>query len=145
VVIDPEKEEERSMRANEDASVSDEELNTGGHLFGMTLEDMLLSKYSYPGSLSSRRKGRKQGFTKLMAGEGTGKAKKATDPTLDFTTLLIAKPLPFKFELWPRGRKREQTVRELFAESVKNGDYQESRHYGGPNHGKDQTLGWGKV
>jgi hypothetical protein len=98
VVVDPEKEEERSMRANEDASVSDEELNTGVHLYGTTLENMLLSKYSYPGSLSSRRKGRKQGFTKLMAGEGTGKAKNATDPTLDFTTLLIAKPLPFQFE-----------------------------------------------
>lgn len=128
---------------------------------GVTLEDVILSKYKYPGSFPVIKEQPKAVAVKTRAPRANGthvqiqekaipkqkpqpKTQKI-DPTLDFTTLLIAKPLPFEFDLTPRDKRREGIVRELYAQGVAHGDYRESREYWGPNQGRDKPLGWGKV
>jgi len=136
---------------NEKATVSSEELNTGvkSKEAGPTMEDMLISKFAYPGSIPMEVVG--DGAQSL---KDDGKDDPRTDqkhnpekidPTLDFTTLLIAKPLPFRFHLSIRDEKRAEKVRNWFNEGVKNGDYKESREFWGENQGMDKPLGWGKV
>ena len=98
---------------NEKASISQEELSTGGE----EPQTKPLSKFD----------------------------PKNIDPTLDFSTLLIAKPLPFKFQLKPRDEDRVRLVQDQFQEGLKRGEYKESREYWGENQGRDQPLGWGKV
>jgi hypothetical protein len=136
VVTDPEKVEKLSIGVNEKASISSEELNAGVEPKSPTKEDILLSKFTYPGSASTLD----EKSTK------TAEEKTATiDPTLDFTTLLIAKPLPFKFDLTVRDSERARKARGFFQESFDQGAYKESRKYWGENQGKDKPLGWGKV
>ncbi|KAF2273694.1 cytochrome P450 [Westerdykella ornata] len=67
------------------------------------------------------------------------------DPTLDYTTLLIAKPLPFKFVLEPRDSWRVDKVRQWFAEKDAEGLYPPSKSYWGPNEGRTEKLGWNPV
>lgn len=138
VVADPESIENNSIGINEKASISSEELNTGvDEPKSPTMEDMILSKYNYPGSFPTRVE--KEDKT-------PEKPKKSIiDPTLDFTTLLIAKPLPFKFQLQPRDSERVAKVRALFNEGVEKGDYKPSREFWGENQGKNKEFGWGKV
>lgn len=151
VVIDPEKVESKSLRVNEKASISTEELNAGVDLIdGMqpTMEDVILSKYSYPGSFPTLNHTEEKLPTEEPKKEPTTEVKKVAkmiDPTLDFTTLLIAKPMPFKFRMWPRDTERATKVRDLCNESFQNGDYCNSREYWGENQGIDKPLGWGKV
>ena len=70
---------------------------------------------------------------------------KDLDPTLDFTTLLIAKPLPFRFNLSVRDSDRAERVRQLFEDGVEGGQYAKGREFWGENQGRTQPLGWGKV
>ena len=51
------------------------------------------------------------------------------DPTLTFSTLLIAKPLPFQFSLQARDEKRAEMVRNLFAEQKAQGHFVNSKEY----------------
>lgn len=122
----------------------------------LTLEDVILSKYKYPGSFPIVSERPKAVAVKIRTSQGVGtKAQveekpkptktETIDPTLDFTTLLIAKPLPFEFDLTPRDKRRESIVRHIYAEGVAHGNYRENREYWGPNQGRDQPLGWGKV
>ncbi|KAF2752044.1 cytochrome P450 [Sporormia fimetaria CBS 119925] len=67
------------------------------------------------------------------------------DPTLDYSTLLIAKPLPFKFSLTPRDAWREAKVRALYAELAAKGEFPQSAEYWGEEFGKGKKYGWGKV
>jgi hypothetical protein len=146
VVVDPEKVESISLGINPKASISSEELNTGVNLKDdspKTVEEVLISKYSYPGSFSTLNDTNDEA-TKEPTTE-VKKVVKTLDPTLDFSTLLIAKPLPFKFHMWPRDAERATKVRNLFAESAQNGHYSNSREYWGENQGADKPLGWGKV
>jgi hypothetical protein len=146
IVVDPEKVESLSIGLNPKASISSEELNTGVQLkdnFRKTVEEVLVSKYSYPGSLSTL-----EDIEDKDTKNTTAEVKKGAsplDPTLDFSTLLIAKPLPFKFHMWPRDAERATKVRDLFTESAQNGAYSNSREYWGENQGVDKPLGWGKV
>jgi hypothetical protein len=137
-------------------------LEVSGKHHGLTLEDIILSKYKYPGSsptasgrpakaVAAKITSSQEPGTKAMV-EGKEKPKEkpkskttTVDPTLDFTTLLIAKPLPFEFDLRPRDKRREIIVRELYAQGAAKGEYQDSREYWGPNQGRDQPLGWGQV
>ncbi|KAF2270986.1 cytochrome P450 [Lojkania enalia] len=143
VVSDPETVENVSLGINEKASISNEELNAGINSKKPTKEDIILSKYDYPGSYPTLD----EKPTQTASGKSETKDKKAPkiDPTLDFTTLLIAKPLPFEFQLTIRDNERAQRIRNLFKEGVKNGDYKGGREYWGENQGKDKPLGWGKV
>lgn len=143
VVADSEEAKSHGIGMNEKASVSNEELNTGIEPEGPTMEDLILSKYSYPGSFPPDAKSEKN--VKKKPKSCTKKILEKVDPTLDFTTLLIAKPLPFKFQLRPRDNERAAKARELFGEGVANGDYKDSRNFWGKDQGKGQPLGWGKV
>jgi hypothetical protein len=141
VVVNPENVETNSIGMNEKASISQEELNTGSEEpKSPTMEDTILSKFSYPGSFSASVQETIKQAVKLPK-ETANKL----DPTLDFSTLLIAKPLPFKFSLKPRDTVRAEKVRELFNEGVEKGDYKDSREYWGENQGKGKQYGWGKV
>ena len=63
----------------------------------------------------------------------------------NIVSLLIAKPVPFKFNLKVRDQARAQHVRQLFEEGLNKGEYKEGKGYWGENHGKNKELGWGKV
>lgn len=134
----------RSIGMNTKASISQEELNTGfDEPKSPTMEDVLLSKYKYPGAFSQ---------DEVLEKEPAQKPKELSkfdpnniDPTLDFSTLLIAKPLPFKFELQPRDRSRAAKVRKMFEEGRVKGEYKESREFWGENQGKGKPCGWSKV
>ncbi|KAK8231635.1 cytochrome P450 [Phyllosticta capitalensis] len=69
---------------------------------------------------------------------------KKVDPTLDYSHLLIAKPLPFKFDLTVRRdmSHRVQLVEKLFQEKKDEGEFTEGKNYWGDNSGK---YGWVKV
>jgi hypothetical protein len=136
VVTDPEKVELKT-------SISSEELNAGMQLDSPTKEDVILSRYTYPGGYPAADKEQARKETKSLALKHQ-KAEKI-DPTLDFSTLLIAKPLPFKFLLRPRDTGRAEKVRNLYDEGVHNGDYKGNREFWGADQGKDQQFGWGKV
>jgi hypothetical protein len=141
VVVDPEKVESHSIGLNVKATISQEELNTGSEdPKSPTMEDTILSKFIYPGSFPADVKD-----TIQQAVEMPKQAASKLDPTLDFSTLLIAKPLPFKFSLKPRDDLRAAKVRELFSEGVEKGEYSNSREYWGENQGKNKPLGWSKV
>ncbi|KAJ4325590.1 hypothetical protein N0V94_000545 [Neodidymelliopsis sp. IMI 364377] len=72
-------------------------------------------------------------------------SQKPEDPTLDYSILLIAKPIPFQFDLKPRNTARSNRVRELFAEGLERGEYTKPREYWGPNQGRNESIGWSKV
>ena len=107
-------------------------------------DDDQLSGLTYPGAWPVDPLEEQLMYVEELA----AKAKKDTnkiDPTLDFTTLLIAKPVPFKFNLKVRDQARALHVRQLFGEGLNKGEYKDSRGYWGENHGKSKELGWGKV
>ena len=72
-------------------------------------------------------------------------SQKPADPTLDFSILLIAKPIPFRFDLKPRSAARAAKARELFVEGLEKGHYVKPREYWGPDQGRGESLGWSKV
>ena len=138
---------EYKIGMNEKASISNEELNAGLDTTDPTMEEKILAKFSYPGSDSAndvqeKSKAAEPAYKPLEWGDIT---KKPEDPTLDYSILLIAKPIPFKFDLKPRDTVRMNTVRGLFNQGVENGDYPKTRNYWGPNQGRDLPVGWGKV
>ncbi|CAI6335753.1 unnamed protein product [Periconia digitata] len=126
-----------SIGMNEKASISQEEVNTGGNKSSSpTMEKKILAKYEYPGT-------RPAASPKSNMLRSEKKAK--IDPTLDYSILLIAKPLPFKFTLKPRDLARADMVRKSFAEGREKGEYEDSKEYWGDEHGKGKECGWGKV
>jgi hypothetical protein len=138
---------EHKIGMNEKASISNEELNAGLDTTEPTMEEKILAKFTYPGSDPSnsapkKSKSAEPAYKPLEWGDIT---KKPEDPTLDYSILLIAKPIPFKFDLKPRDTLRINTVRNLFNEGVENGDYPETREYWGPNQGRGLPVGWSKV
>jgi hypothetical protein len=134
---------------NEKASISNEELNAGIETAtDATMEDKILSKYSYPGTVPAHKSEPKTSKTSELAYkpmEWGNISQKPADPTLDYSILLIAKPIPFEFNLQPRDPVRAEQMRNVFNEGVKRGDYTDSREYWGPNQGRDKPLGWSKV
>jgi hypothetical protein len=64
------------------------------------------------------------------------------DPTLRFSKLLIAKPIPFKFHMSVRSEKRAELVHELFAEKVAEGEFPEPKTYWGEKSGQPAEFGW---
>jgi cytochrome P450 len=118
---------------NEKGSISSEELNLG-------VDD---SEPSYTDNKDLKpARPFPPGYKPLEWGNAS---QKPADPTLDYSILLIAKPIPFQFALKPRDKKRISTVRALFREGVESGDFTRSREYWGANQGRDQPVGWSKV
>jgi len=157
---------ELTARPSIKTSISSEELNTGieKSKSSKTMEDIILNKYEYPGQyppdadaptpdckpiISRIDSGTSMLDPKLPKDDfqfkGSKHDPKTIDPTLDFTTLLIAKPLPFRFNLAVRDEKRAQMIRDLYQDQVKQGEFKPSREFWGENQGKDKPLGWGKV
>ncbi|KAF2132279.1 cytochrome P450 [Dothidotthia symphoricarpi CBS 119687] len=129
---------------NEKASISSEELNAGIGTQEPTMEHTILSKYIYPGSRTELKK-QKPAQPVYKPLEWGDVSQKPADASLDMTILLIAKPVPFTFQLKPRDAERATKIRNLFGEGVERGDYKDSREYWGPNQGRNKPLGWGKV
>ena len=65
----------------------------------------------------------------------------ATDPTLRFSHLLIAKPLPFEFNLQVRNQSRAELVQRDFKTKLEIGEFPEERKYWE----NEKYFGWGKV
>ncbi|RAQ99876.1 cytochrome p450 [Stemphylium lycopersici] len=130
---------------NETASISHEELNTGISSDDSTMEKEILAKFTYPGSEATSNppaKKSKPAYRPLEWGDIT---QKPEDPTLDYSILLIAKPIPFEFDLQPRDTVRANKIRNLFRDGVDNGDFPDTREYWGPDQGRDKPLGWSKL
>lgn len=67
------------------------------------------------------------------------------DPTMDFSTLLIAKPNPFKFKLKIRDQEKADRVARRWMELKMDGEFEDSRvFWKGGNRG-DEQHGWGEV
>ncbi|KAJ4293069.1 hypothetical protein N0V90_008351 [Kalmusia sp. IMI 367209] len=137
-----------SIGVNENASIYQEEINTGVEeakslAKSLAMEGVFLSKCTYLGSFPAGQDHKEELVEKPKK---LSKFDPATiDPTLDFSTLLIAKPLPFHLELQPRDGERAASVRELFRQGSEKGEYNESREFWGENQGKGKLCGWGKV
>ncbi len=116
-------------------TISTEELNTG-----LTTSDLLSEKASL--ELARPARPFPPDYKPLEWGRPSQKPK---DPTLDFSILLIAKPIPFAFELKPRTADRAKHARQLFAEGLENGQYTKAREYWGPDQGRKESLGWSRV
>ena len=121
----------RKIMKNEKASISQEELITGmsEHSTEDESDDIpqsLIGAFPAPDPEELREQWLK---AREKEWEEEKRREKAEDPTLQFTTLLIAKPVPFKFDLSVRNEKRAALVRELFVEHKANGEFGDSKEY----------------
>ena len=71
--------------------------------------------------------------------------KTADDPTMDFSTLLIAKPNPFKFHLRIRDQHKADRIARRWMELKMDGEFEDSRVYWKNGNKGDQQHGWGEV
>ncbi|KAF2632514.1 cytochrome P450 [Macroventuria anomochaeta] len=120
---------------NKKRTISNEELNAG-----LISSELISEKRSL--ELTKPTRPFPPGYKPIEWGHPSQKPK---DPTLDYSILLIAKPIPFQFDLKPRDEARSNKVRELFAEGLEKGHYTKPREYWGPNQGRGESLGWSKV
>ncbi len=141
--------------ANEKATISEEELVTGMSDYSSDEGSDIMSEDEY-----SPLTPNDQHFKEETPEAEDGESKNEEDPTLIFSTLLIAKPLPFKFDLTVRDMERARFVHELFLEQKAKGEFTDSKEYckcfitepcealihiGGDNHGSGKEFGWVKV
>jgi hypothetical protein len=144
---EPRKEKVRKIMMNEKASISMEELVTGlsdhSSLDGDDSDDgddIPTVIGAFPPPTAEERKEEFWRAQKEIEERQNSKAEE--DPTLCFSTLLIAKPLPFKFELSVRNEKRAEHVESLFQEKVQAGEFISPRKYWGDNSGQPSQFGW---
>lgn len=71
--------------------------------------------------------------------------KTANDPTMNFSTLLIAKPKPFKFNLNIRNQEKADRIARRWMELKMDGEFEDSRVYWKNGNKGDQQHGWGEV
>lgn len=74
-----------------------------------------------------------------------GKVAMENDPTMDFSTLLIAKPMPFSFQLRIRDESRAEKVQKRWLELKLQGKFEEAKVYWGKTTAGDAEVGWGKT
>lgn len=67
------------------------------------------------------------------------------DPTMEFSTLLIAKPKPFKFNLKIRNQGKADRIARRWMELKMDGEFEDSRVYWKNGNKGDQQHGWGEV
>jgi len=69
------------------------------------------------------------------------------DPTMNFSTLLIAKPMPFEFNLQIRNKARAELVMKKWVEQRMQGEFEPSRVFwgGGKDTKGNAEFGWGEV
>lgn len=68
-----------------------------------------------------------------------------TDPTLEYSSLLIAKPLPFKFNMKIRDKKKAEYVAREWMYYKMDGEFEDSRCYWEGGNNGDKMYGWGEV
>jgi hypothetical protein len=73
------------------------------------------------------------------------KSQTTEDPTMDFSTLLIAKPNPFKFNLRIRDQDKADRIARRWMELKMDGEFEDSRVYWKDGNRGDQQHGWGEV
>ncbi|KAF9699163.1 hypothetical protein EKO04_002774 [Ascochyta lentis] len=120
---------------NKKRTISNEELNAG-----LTSSELMSEKKSL--ELTRPTRPFPPGYKPIEWGHPS---QKPEDPTLDYSILLIAKPIPFQFDLKPRDARRSTMIRELFTQGLEQGHYSKPREYWGPNQGRGESLGWSKV
>ncbi|KAK7608223.1 cytochrome P450 [Phyllosticta paracitricarpa] len=128
--------------SNQEATLSEEEIRTPSqHDSVMDSDDEKPDSKTKlaPGLLQEKLEEQQR-----LQKEQSKAEKKKVDPTLDYSHLLIAKPLPFKFDLTVRGNMghRAQLVEKLFQEKREEGEFTDGKNYWGDNSGK---YGWVKV
>ena len=137
------KEKVRKIMKNPNASISQEELVTGLSESSSEDEDEFpvssIGAYPSPTTEELREECFREAEKRGMEEEEKNKKK---DPTLHFSTLLIAKPMPFKFELTPRNAKKSTHIEQLYQQKRAAGEFVESRNYWGENHGAGKDFGW---
>jgi hypothetical protein len=99
-----------------------------------------VSERSFDAGLKSHTKQRTQNPSN-KADTHTG----TSDPTMDFSTLLIAKPKPFKFNLRIRDQQKADRVARKWMELKMDGEFEDSRVYWKNGNKGDQQHGWGEV
>jgi hypothetical protein len=141
------KEKVRKLMINEKASISMEELVTGlsDHSssdggYDDDEDDIPTVIGAFPQQTAEERK--EEFWRAQKEIEERQKSKEEEDPTLCFSKLLIAKPLPFKFELSVRNEKRAEHVETLFREKVSAGEFIAPQQYWGENSGQPSQFGW---
>lgn len=67
------------------------------------------------------------------------------DPTLEYSSLLIAKPLPFKFSLQIRDRKKADHVARQWLNLMMDGELSDSKCYWEGGNAGNAMYGWGQV
>lgn len=81
-------------------------------------------------------------FAKESASQGPSDK---ADPTLEYSSLLIAKPLPFKFNLQLRDKKKAEYVAREWLFSKMDGEFADSKCYWEGGNKGNETHGWGEV
>lgn len=82
-------------------------------------------------------------FKPAAAADKTGTSK--PDPTLEYSSLLIAKPLPFKFNLKIRDKKKAEFVAREWMYHKMDGEFEDSRCYWEGGNAGNKMYGWGEV
>jgi hypothetical protein len=144
---EPRKEKVRRIMMNQKASISMEELVTGLSEHSSSDGDYDEDENDIPTVVGAfpppTAEERKEEFWRAQKEiEEKQKSREEEDPTLLFTKLLIAKPLPFKFELSVRDEKRAEHVENLFREKVSTGEFIPPRKYWGEKSGQPSQFGW---
>lgn len=137
----------RSLSFNEKVTISDEELLVGLSPDSAEDGETDLAPHmpcSFPPPTEEELSEKCMNGTNKEENEEK-QTRKEDDPTLVYSTLLIAKPLPFKFDLSVRDRSRAEKVMGEFVQKKLEGEFLPSREYWGPNQGAGKELGWGKV
>ncbi|KAK4900470.1 hypothetical protein LTR49_027438 [Elasticomyces elasticus] len=67
------------------------------------------------------------------------------DPTMSFSTLLIAKPLPIKFDMSVRSQKRAEVVLKRWIDLELQGEFERDKVYWKDGNASDTQYGWGRV
>lgn len=79
----------------------------------------------------------------MFTGAGTTEAK--PDPTLEYSSLLIAKPLPFKFNMEIRDKRKAEYVAREWMYFKMDGEFEDSRCYWEGGNKGNKEFGWGEV
>jgi len=67
------------------------------------------------------------------------------DPTLEYSSLLIAKPLPFKFNMKIRNKKKAEHVAREWMFYKMDGEFEDSKCYWEGGNAGNKQYGWGEV
>ena len=100
-----------------------------------------------PGTTTIRRSSSRETPVVARTAHAAATQTAADDPTMDFSTLLIAKPMPFKFAMRIRSQARAEQVSKKWLDLKMKGEFADSRVFwaGGRDHRGDAQHGWGDI